>query len=111
MPRNQDVAWFALSINGRVRGAEGSRKMGTVPISRKWGLSPFLPGHHGQHEVFWTRHDAVLAALPGLQDPHESGLGRVDVESQTAALVDDVAADVRRAVEVHQHETLARIGV
>ena len=54
---------------------------------------------------------ANSAAALGLLDPEVTGLFRLDVEAQIAPLVDDLAADARRPIEVDEHELGAGIGV
>ena len=76
-----------------------------------------VPGPHRQLGITarMTRPGQVAllidAAAFGLLDPQVTGLFRFDVEAQVAALVDDLAADARRAIQVDEHELGAGVGV
>src|SRR4051812_5469846 len=72
---------------------------------------PHLVGHDGQKDASGPGSDAEFAAAFRLADPEVSRFLRLYVESQGAALVDDFAADPRRAIDVHQHQLVAGVGV
>ena len=67
--------------------------------------------HHREQNPPGPGRDTVFATAVGLANPKLAGLLRLDIETQAAAFIHDLAADAGRPVDVHQHQLVAGIEV